>query len=72
MTMTNWVRRNGTVSEFDGERFLRDKVDAVRDEWARWEDTVPFCSKSVRATLHPDAPAVLELSIARTRVLDYL
>ena len=27
---------------------------------------------SVRATLHPDAPAALELSIARTRVLDYL
>ena len=26
----------------------------------------------VRATLHPDAPAALELSIARTRVLDYL
>ena len=24
----------------------------------------------VRATLHPDAPAALELSIARTRVLD--
>ena len=43
MTMTNW---DGTVSEFDGERFLRDEVDAVRDEWARREDTVPFCSKS--------------------------
>ena len=27
---------------------------------------------NVRATLHPDAPAALELSIARTRVLDYL
>ena len=27
---------------------------------------------SVRATLHPDAPVALELSIARTRVLDYL
>ena len=27
---------------------------------------------TVRATLHPDAPAALELSIARTRVLDYL
>ena len=26
----------------------------------------------VRATLHPDAPVALELSIARTRVLDYL
>ena len=26
----------------------------------------------VRATLHPDAPAALELSIACTRVLDYL
>jgi len=27
---------------------------------------------SVRATLHPDALAALELSIARTRVLDCL
>ena len=27
---------------------------------------------AVRATLHPDAPAALELLIARTRVLDYL
>ena len=30
------------------------------------------CRLGVRATLHPDAPTALELSIARIRVLDYL
>jgi len=39
-------RRNPRISEIDGERFLRDEVDAVRDEWAERKDTVPFCSKS--------------------------
>ena len=33
---------------------------------------VCFVVRIIRATLHPDAPAALELSIARTRVLDYL
>ena len=32
----------------------------------------PWMMDAVRATLHPDTPAALELLIARTRVLDYL
>ena len=40
---------------------------------SRWENMDPITKVIlVRATLHPDAPAALELSIARTRVLDYL
>ena len=38
--------------------------------WEIWEEYREMTP--VRATLHPDAPAALELSIARTKVLDYL
>ena len=55
----------------------KNQADSGED-WEGKEDGIDpatqgaFRHHRVRATLHPDAPAALELSIARTRVLDYL
>ena len=49
----------------------------TKDSEMKWvvtkgNENLSIMPLSVRATLHPDAPAALELLIARTRVLDYL
>ena len=40
------LRSTPRISEIDGEHFLGNEVNVVRDKWAEREDTVPFCSKS--------------------------
>ena len=62
------ARRGQEIANLEGGyKSLEEEVDALKGRLDERDEAI-----AVRATLHPDAPAALELSIARTRVLDYL